>query len=352
MRFSVIAPIESLTEWAVDSAAMGRSGKQKHAADDGNDFAKFCRQLAALGLSVRTVEGDGNCLFRAIADQLGGTHREWRRKVCAHMRSDPDSFAPFIVVEDGDEEEDADFATYLARMGRNAEWGGHLELSALRDAVPCDVVVHNFGAPRYVLRCATAASDAGAPRRACHLAYVSGMHYDSVRGAADDGSGPALPLPKQLLGAPAAAAEEDDTPLDGHGAHVKECSLCPSNALVHRALLLAKGAPELPSAPSPSGSSGKEDKTKKKKTARRRPRRIGKRKPCPCQSGEKYMNCCRDRDMAARGGETIEEEKKGGGRRGARGKKGKVKVKTRGRPSAAPGSDDDGVTDAFGSLAI
>ena len=36
------------------------------------DVAKFKQQLAPMMLKVVDIDGDGNCLFRAIADQVDG----------------------------------------------------------------------------------------------------------------------------------------------------------------------------------------------------------------------------------------------------------------------------------------
>ena len=57
---------------------------------------------------------DGNCLFRAIADQIsgdGGDHRTLRARTVAHMQTYPDDFSPFI-------EDDEKFEGYLDRMGQ------------------------------------------------------------------------------------------------------------------------------------------------------------------------------------------------------------------------------------------
>lgn len=57
---------------------------------------------------------DGNCFFRAVADQLegdAGSHHECRQKVVGHMKANADMFAPFV-------EDDEGFERYITRMGR------------------------------------------------------------------------------------------------------------------------------------------------------------------------------------------------------------------------------------------
>ena len=291
------------------------------------------------------------------------------------MAAVPDDFAPFVVFEDGDEEEDSSFDAYLARMRSPGEWGGHLELRALVDCAACDVVVHNFGAPRYVIH---KRGDAP-PSRVVHLAYVSGNHYDSVRLATDDGDGPALPLPAELVGRRPPRAEEEGAPLDDVGSRVKECSLCPSNALVRAALRTAAGVeeaaigllvnamaanggewdgvsmpppagaapPAAPAAAAPAAGAAPAPRSaaRRKGTRTRRPKRLAKRKPCHCGSGRKYLHCHRDADEAARGGETVKAS--GGGRGGKRRHPRKTAA-----AAARAAADADGAADAFGSLAI
>lgn len=60
------------------------------------------------------MKPDGNCFFRAIADQLdgnGGCHADCREAVVEHMKANPESFAPFV-------EDDEGFDKYIARMRR------------------------------------------------------------------------------------------------------------------------------------------------------------------------------------------------------------------------------------------
>ena len=51
------------------------------------------------GLKVVEMGGDGNCLFRTLADQLEGNeklHRKYRQDAIDYIEDNKDSFAPFI----------------------------------------------------------------------------------------------------------------------------------------------------------------------------------------------------------------------------------------------------------------
>ncbi len=62
-------------------------------------MAKFRLQLAQYGLKVVEVSGDGNCLFRAIADQLEGNeklHKKYRQEAVKHIEENKDLYCHFI----------------------------------------------------------------------------------------------------------------------------------------------------------------------------------------------------------------------------------------------------------------
>lgn len=75
-------------------------------------------------IKLRDVTGDGNCLFRAFADQVDGnenTHVIMREEACKYMIEHQEFFQPFL-----DEDEDGTFEAYTKLMQKNGEWGGHL----------------------------------------------------------------------------------------------------------------------------------------------------------------------------------------------------------------------------------
>ena len=68
--------------------------KQRHKHND-QEEQEFITQLEELACRVKTVEADGNCLFRSLADQLGGDEREHRRRrseIVEYIRSNRDWF--------------------------------------------------------------------------------------------------------------------------------------------------------------------------------------------------------------------------------------------------------------------
>ncbi|KAI0776663.1 hypothetical protein BD413DRAFT_468724 [Trametes elegans] len=83
-------------------------------------------QLRHLGLYAAHTIGDGNCLFRALSDQLYGTpsqHPNLRQDICNWIEAHKERYAPFVEDERGLEH-------HLACMRQQATYGGHLELSA------------------------------------------------------------------------------------------------------------------------------------------------------------------------------------------------------------------------------
>lgn len=81
------------------------------------------------GLQIRPIAADGNCQFRAVADQLWGSdhnHAAVREQAVSHLRSNPDRYAGFAVGQD--------FPEYLNRMATPAHWGDNLSLQAIADA--------------------------------------------------------------------------------------------------------------------------------------------------------------------------------------------------------------------------
>ncbi|EKM52843.1 uncharacterized protein PHACADRAFT_261495, partial [Phanerochaete carnosa HHB-10118-sp] len=98
----------------------------KALADPAENTQNLNEQLRALGLYAAPTLGDGNCLFRALSDQLHGTpssHLKLRQDVCNWIESHKQRYEPFVEDERG-------LDVHLRCMRQHGTYGGHLELSA------------------------------------------------------------------------------------------------------------------------------------------------------------------------------------------------------------------------------
>ena len=74
-------------------------------------------QLRALGLYAANTVGDGNCLFRALSDQLYGTpsrHFELRGQICDWIGRHRERYEPFV-------EDDRGLETHLKCMREHGQ---------------------------------------------------------------------------------------------------------------------------------------------------------------------------------------------------------------------------------------
>lgn len=95
------------------------------------------QHYAALGWAVVSIAKDGNCLFRAISDQLYTNelfYQDIRQRLVDFIQREEKLFQPFI--------EDEQVSDYCARMRENGQWGGHLELYAAARLFNIHIVVH------------------------------------------------------------------------------------------------------------------------------------------------------------------------------------------------------------------
>jgi len=151
-----------------------RRKKNKHKYGDAEwnaDFAKFQKQMELSGLTIKDVAGDGNCLFRAIADQMVDDpqqHADFRKKIMDFVEAQRDAFEPFV-------EDDIPFETYLSDMRKNGSWGGHIEVQAFSLLYQCNVIIHQLDQPRWEV------NNHQIPKSTIHLSYHDGDHYASVR---------------------------------------------------------------------------------------------------------------------------------------------------------------------------
>ncbi|KAH8987264.1 hypothetical protein EDB92DRAFT_1948619 [Lactarius akahatsu] len=103
-------------------------------SDPDANTQQLTEQLGHLGLYAADTTGDGNCLFRALSDQLYGTesrHVQLRKDICDWIQSHSVRYAPFVDDERG-------LDVHLSLMRQPATYGGHLELSAFAHMKKCN----------------------------------------------------------------------------------------------------------------------------------------------------------------------------------------------------------------------
>ena len=69
----------------------------------GGNAAKIEEYMTSHGVVRKSIMGDGNCLFRAMADQIGygeDRHREIRETIVETIKADKEYFANFIDEEE------------------------------------------------------------------------------------------------------------------------------------------------------------------------------------------------------------------------------------------------------------
>lgn len=108
------------------AACATRRRARAAATDPAQNEDDLAAQLQQMGLYAADTVGDGNCLFRALSDQLYGTpqyHAELRAETCEQLAAHPDLYAGFVETEHP-------FDVYVRNMRELGTYGGHLELSA------------------------------------------------------------------------------------------------------------------------------------------------------------------------------------------------------------------------------
>ncbi|XP_074883605.1 OTU domain-containing protein 3 [Buteo buteo] len=171
----------------------------------GSDGGGLARQLRALGLKLREVPGDGNCLFRALGDQLEGhsrNHLRHRQETVDYMIKQREDFEPFV-------EDDVPFEKHVTNLAKPGTFAGNDAIVAFARNNQMNVVIHQLNAPLWQIQ----GTDKNNVRE-LHIAYRYGEHYDSVRRINDDSEAPAY-LQMEMLCKNDSNKEEEVKPQKG-----------------------------------------------------------------------------------------------------------------------------------------
>lgn len=158
---------------------MGTSPSEQR--DPNEELKRLDEHLAVYNLEVKNVSRDGNCLFRAVADQICGESPscrrsdeadEVRRRTVLYMTDHREDFEQFVSELDGP------WDRYLENMSMCGTWGSQLELTAICKSYRIHMLVFQATTgDSYEMQW-----DAADEEEPCiMLAYVGGNHYNAVR---------------------------------------------------------------------------------------------------------------------------------------------------------------------------
>lgn len=174
-----------------------------------DDVPKMKVQLESLGLVLKEVEGDGNCLFRALSDQLFGhpeKHKQLRREVVTYMRNHREDFEPFHS------DENVPFEHHLDLLEREGTYAGNDVLVAFARAYNITIAIHQLNEPLWQIHGSTNGETKCDTE--LHISYHNGDHYNSIRkrGQVNTGAPPNIKINVKSDGC---EANEVSRPVDG-----------------------------------------------------------------------------------------------------------------------------------------
>jgi OTU domain-containing protein 3 len=219
--------------------------------------------------SVLDMDPDGNCLFRALSDQLyrdfGNTHADIRSDICDYLEGFEDDFCHFLVLDEKEDEDAKSFEEYVSNMRQDGEWGGNLELVAAARLYCRNITVFAAGLAAFAVGPGDKIKPQGSPLL---LSFHENEHYNSVRDSTIQTPAPPIKTFEKHTSNVSTVPIDDD--------HSEDTSTTTSTEPT-------KDEPTLAAELVVEGSRQESIGPQKALT---------KKDPCPCASGQKYRKCC------------------------------------------------------------
>lgn len=154
-----------------DLGELSGTKTRKHVEASERDEDAFRAQLHQRGLCIDVMDGDGNCLFRAVSRLLYGTqehHRMVRLKCMEYMGAQRDFFSRFVA---------GSFDRYVAFKRQDGVWGDHIEIQAMSEVYNRQIHVHAYSIEPISVYRMNMQSQLGSPLR---LSYHFQSHYNAI----------------------------------------------------------------------------------------------------------------------------------------------------------------------------
>lgn len=140
------------------------------------DHERLAERLATYDLAELQIEGDGNCQFRALADQLFRSpdyHKHVRKQVVKQLKHHRKLYESYVPMK---------YRSYLRKMKKAGEWGDHVTLQAAADRFEAKIcLVTSFRDTCYI---EILPKDEN-PTREVWLSFWSEVHYNSLYATGD-----------------------------------------------------------------------------------------------------------------------------------------------------------------------
>ncbi|RDD39250.1 OTU domain-containing protein 3 [Trichoplax sp. H2] len=163
-----------------ERAARREIRRQKEQTQSSSEENSLKLQLSRIQLKIRQITGDGNCLFRALADQLEGhesNHINYRQQVVQYMIQNRNDFEPFMI-------DNVSFDKHIQLLGQEGTFAGNDALVAFARIHRLTIVIHQLNKPCWQIEGIDGPTKTGS--RELHISYHDFEHYSSVRKIKDN----------------------------------------------------------------------------------------------------------------------------------------------------------------------
>uniref|UniRef100_A0A7N1A2Z1 ubiquitinyl hydrolase 1 n=1 Tax=Kalanchoe fedtschenkoi TaxID=63787 RepID=A0A7N1A2Z1_KALFE len=136
-----------------------------------SDYERLSNRLEFCGLVELKVDGDGNCQFRALSDQLYHNpehHKLVRQQVVNQLQSRRDVYEGYVPM---------DYSDYLKKTRESGAWGDHVTLQAAADSYGVKIIVVTSFKDTYYIEILPKVQKS---KRVLYLSFWAEVHYNSI----------------------------------------------------------------------------------------------------------------------------------------------------------------------------
>ncbi|KAL6980324.1 hypothetical protein U1Q18_052669 [Sarracenia purpurea var. burkii] len=161
------------------------NGDIPSADEETSDHQRLLERLRVYDLVELKVQGDGNCQFRSLSDQIYRNtehHKFVRQQVVEQLNLHPELYEGYVPMTYDD---------YLKHISKTGEWGDHVTLQAAADVYGVKIfIITSFKDTCYI----EILPHAQKSKRIIFLSFWAEVHYNSIY---PEGDLPALEMKKK-----------------------------------------------------------------------------------------------------------------------------------------------------------